>query len=270
MDETLARDGVVVVRDALDPGEVQRVLDVFEYGRAHPSPGAYTVYPETGATFYIDTFNAKNWDAYVPAFRDTAVPDIVSGLWGSEDVWFFYEQLFLKEGGSMRRTPWHQDSSYLPLEGQHIAVVWIPLDPLDEESSLEFVRGSHTGPLYNTSAFDATDDTRPVIDDGTLPRLPDVQATRDDYDIISWAVEPGDVIVFHANVLHGGAPTRPGQRRRTVSLRYFGDDAVFAPRPRPAQDPEGKRVSRTLADAFSSIPPGAPFRDPMFRKVRPR
>ena len=82
MDETLARDGVVCVRDALSPDEVRRVLDVFEYGREHPSPGAYAVYPETGATFYIDTFNAANWDAYEPAYRDTAVPDIVADLWG--------------------------------------------------------------------------------------------------------------------------------------------------------------------------------------------
>ena len=269
MNQDLARDGVVCVREALDADEVQRVLDVYEYGRAHPSPGAYSVYQDTGATFYIDTFNAANWDAYVPAYRDTAVPDVVADLWGSPDVWFFYEQLFLKEGdASMRRTPWHQDSSYLPVDGQHVAVVWIPLDALDEETSLEFVRGSHEGPMYNTSAFDPTDDTRPVVE-GTLPRLPDIEGSRDDYDIVSFAVEPGDVVVFHANVLHGGAPTRPGQRRRTVSLRYFGDDATFAPRSAPATDPEGARASGTLADAFSSIEPGAKFRHPLFRKVRP-
>lgn len=258
------------MRGALDADEVQRILDVYEYGRAHPSPGAYSVYQETGATFYIDTFNAANWDAYVPAYRDTAVPDVVSGLWGSPDVWFFYEQLFLKEGGAMRRTPWHQDSSYLPVDGDHVAVVWIALDPLDEETSLEFARGSHSGPLYNTSAFDPTDDTKPIVDDGTLPRLPDIESARDEHDIVSFAVEPGDIVVFHANVLHGGAPTRPGQRRRTVSLRYFGEDATFAPRLRPAEDPEGARASGTLADAFSSIEPGAPFRHPLFRKVRPR
>jgi ectoine hydroxylase-related dioxygenase (phytanoyl-CoA dioxygenase family) len=170
----------------------------------------------------------------------------------------------------MRRTPWHQDSSYLPVDGRHIAVVWISLDALDDASSLEFVRGSHRGPLYNTSAFDATDDTEPIVDDGFLPRLPDIEVVRDTYDLVSFAVEPGDVVVFHANVLHGGAPTRPGQRRRTVSLRYFGEDAVFAPRTRPAEDPEGARASGTIADAFVSIAPGAPFRHPMFRKVRPR
>jgi hypothetical protein len=264
----LDEHGVVVLRGALTADELARVEDVYEYGRAHPSPGAYTVYPETGATFYIDTFNAANWDAYVPAFRDTSVPDHVQRLWGSEDVWFFYEQLFLKEGGSMRRTPWHQDSSYLPVAGDNVAVCWISLDPLEEDESLEFVRGSHRGPMFNTSAFDANDDTKPILDDLDLPRLPDVEAARDDYDIVSWAVEPGDMVVFHANVLHGGAPTRPGRRRRTVSLRYFGDDAVFAPRQRIATDPEGKRVATTLASAFGEMQPGAPFRHPMFHKVR--
>jgi ectoine hydroxylase-related dioxygenase (phytanoyl-CoA dioxygenase family) len=260
----------VLLRAALSPDELGAVEHVYEYGRAHPSPGAYSVYPETGATFSIDTFNAANWDHYVAAYADTSLPDQVASLWGSEDVWFFYEQLFLKEGGSMRRTPWHQDSSYLPVAGEHVAVCWISLDPLTEDESLEFVRGSHTGPMFNTSAFDATDDTKPADESLDLPRLPDIEATRDDFDIVSWAVEPGDVIVFHANVLHGGAPISPGRRRRTVSLRYFGSDAVYAPRRRIATDPEGKRVSVELASAFGDMNAGEPFRSPLFRKVRPR
>jgi hypothetical protein len=266
----LATDGVVLLRGALSPDEVAAVQHVYDYGVAHPSPGAYSVYPETGATFYIDTFNAANWDHYVEAYRDTSVPDHVAALWGSEDVWFFYEQLFLKEGGSMRRTPWHQDSSYLPVGGNHVAVCWITLDPLTAEESLEFVKGSHRGPMFNTSAFDSTDDTKPADESIDLPRLPDVESSRDEFDIVSWAVEPGDMVVFHANVLHGGAPTTPGRRRRTVSLRYFGDDATYSPRQRIATDPEGKRVATTLASAFGDMAPGAPFRSPLFRKVRPR
>ena len=270
INEDLARDGVVLLRGALTPGEVAAVEHVYEYGRAHPSAGAYTVYPETGATFYIDTFNAANWDAYVEAYRDTSVPDHVAALWDCDDVWFFYEQLFLKEGGSMRRTPWHQDSSYLPVAGDHVAVCWITLDPLTEEESLEFVRGSHQGPMFNTSAFDAADDTKPADETLDLPRLPDIEAARDEFDIVSWAVEPGDMVVFHANVLHGGAPISPGRRRRTVSLRYFGADAVYEPRRRIATDPEGKRVSVELASVFGDMQAGDPFRSPLFRKVRPR
>lgn len=270
MDETLARDGVVLLRGALSPAEVAEVEHVFDHGRANPSPGAYTVYPETGATFYIDTFNSANWPAYEWAFRDSSLPDRLAELWGCDDVWFFYEQLFLKEGGSMRRTPWHQDSSYLPVAGQHVAVCWITLDPLTAEESLEFVKGSHLGPMYNTSAFDAEDDTKPILEDLDLPRLPDIEADRGAHDIVSWAVEPGDVVVFHANVLHGGAPTTPGRRRRTVSLRYFGEDATYQPLQRVATDPEGKRVSSTLASAFGgSMEPGAPFRHELFHQVRP-
>lgn len=266
----LARDGVVLLKAALDAAELRAVEDLYEHGRANPSPGAYTVYPETGATFYIDTFNAASWPAYVPAFRDTSVPDHVARLWGCDDVWFFYEQLFLKEGGAMRRTPWHQDSSYLPVDGQHVAVCWISLDPLTADESLEFVRGSHTGPMFNTSAFDAADDTKPILDDLDLPRLPDVEAAREDHDIVSWPIEPGDMVVFHANALHGGAPTTPGRRRRTVSLRYFGEDATYRPLRRVATDPEGTRVATTLTSVFGEMEPGAPFRHPMFHKVRPR
>jgi ectoine hydroxylase-related dioxygenase (phytanoyl-CoA dioxygenase family) len=122
--------------------------------------------------------------------------------------------------------------------------------------------------MFNTSAFDPDDDTRPADETLDLPRLPDIEASRDDFDLVSWAVEPGDVVVFHANVLHGGAPTRPGRRRRTVSLRYFGADATYSPRQRIATDPEGKRVATTLASAFGEMEPGAPFRSPLFRKVR--
>jgi hypothetical protein len=55
-----------------------------------------------------------------------------------------------------------------------------------------------------------------------------------------------------------------------VSLRYFGDDAVFEPRRRLATDPEGRRVSVELASAFGDMQAGEPFRSPLFRKVRPR
>jgi ectoine hydroxylase-related dioxygenase (phytanoyl-CoA dioxygenase family) len=264
---TLATDGAVFLPGALDADEIDRVRALFDHGEAHPSPGAYEVYGGGDGRFRIDTFHAANWPAYVPAYAETKVPDLVAALWGSSDeVWFFYEQLFRKEG-PMRRTPWHQDSTYLPTDGAHIAVVWIPLDELDAETSLEFVRGSHLGPMYNTSAFNEADDTLPIIDDAAFPRLPDIEADRDSWDIVSWAAVPGDVVVFHANTLHGGSPARAGQLRRTVSLRYFGTDATVGERPGITVNPEGERVSATLAGRLGGEI-GEPFRHPMFHKVR--
>ena len=108
------------------------------------------------------------------------------------------EQLFLKEGGRSRRTPWHQDTSYLRMKGTQLVACWISLDPLPREHCLEFgVRGSHRGVLHNGSAFADDDETAPLYKHSPLPRLPDIQARRDEFDIVSWDVTPGDIIVFH-------------------------------------------------------------------------
>jgi ectoine hydroxylase-related dioxygenase (phytanoyl-CoA dioxygenase family) len=173
-------------------------------------------------------------------------------------VWYFGEQLFLKEGGSSRRTPWHQDTSYLRILGSQMVAVWVSLDPLPAEHSLEFVRGSHLGTLYNGSAFAAHDDTAPLYKRSLLPRLPDIQAARDEFDILSWPVYPGDLLVFHLGILHGGAGTEPGLRRRTLSLRFLGPDVTFDGRPR---DEVGEQAGNdaALAGAYGSLQHGDPF-----------
>jgi hypothetical protein len=72
-------------------------------------------------------------------------------------------------------------------------------------------------------------------------------------------------------MLHGGAPTHCGTRRRTLSLRFFGDDAVYALRPgmggkrRVVEDPEASVFAR----AAGALSPGDPLRHPGFPKLRP-
>ena len=267
----LEHDGVVCVRGALDARSLEMARTAFDWSLTHPSPAANR-YAGGEGTFYQDLANPKAQAAYRDVIERSNAADIVAALWGSDDVWFMYEQVFLKEGGESRRTPWHQDSSYLPVDGTRIAVMWISFDSVAKQDSLEFVRGSHRGPMYDGSRFDPKDDTAPIYGDGSLPRLPNIEAERNRWDIVSWAVEPGDVLVFHPGVLHGGAPTHVGTRRRTLSLRFFGSDAVYALRPgmsasnRPADDPEGSVFRRAAA----ALAPGDPLRHPGFPKVRPR
>ena len=168
--------------------------------------------------------------------------ELITGLWDDPAIWFMYEQVFLKEGGENRRTPWHQDAPYLSVEGDHLAVVWISFDHVTKADSLEFVRGSHRATLFNTSAFDPNDETVPIYEG--LPRLPDIEADRSRFDIVSWAVEPGDVLVFHPAMLHGGAPTHPGGRRRTLTLRFFGRDAVYVDAAGQRRGADGRGAAR--------------------------
>jgi ectoine hydroxylase-related dioxygenase (phytanoyl-CoA dioxygenase family) len=256
-----ACDGVVHLPGALDAEALAQALAAYEWSLANPGPGAARFAQVTDSTFYQDLYNPRCLEGYAPMLKTSPVPTLLAGLWGAPDVWFMYEQVFLKEGGETRRTPWHQDSSYLAVAGDDLAVAWITFDALTAPESLEFVRGSHKGVLYNGSRFELGDDTAPTLPGSPLPRLPDIEAARGDWDIVSWAVEPGDLIIFHPAMLHGGAPTHAGKRRRTLTLRFFGTDAVYDKRPGPA----GPRVS----GFHERLRQGEPFRDPSFLRLLP-
>lgn len=258
--DTYARDGVVKIENALSKDWLAQAESLFEWSIAHPGPGAATLFGGTEGAFRHDLCNPNAPQAYAEFLEASPVADLVSGLWGGSPVWFMYEQIFLKEGVSARRTPWHQDAPYLAVNGAHIAVVWITFEPLSREESLEFIRGSHKGPLFDGSRFDPEDETAPIFGHG-LPRLPDIEADRAAHDIVGWAVEPGDVIVFHPAVLHGGGAAPKGGKRRTLSLRFFGEDAWYAERPGPA----GPRV----AGVHEALAPGMRFRHPAFLSLRP-
>ncbi len=279
LSEEFRENGVVLIERALDPASLQTAEEAYNWSLAHPSPGSSNfVSKDSAATFYQDLANPQALAAYRKMLEASPAADIAAALWGTPEVWFMYEQVFLKEGGESRRTPWHQDSSYLPIDGNDIAVVWISFQPVAKDNSLEFVRGSHRGVLYDGSSFDPNDDTAPLYGNGVLPRLPNIEAERAKWDIVSWAVQPGDVVVFHPAMLHGGAPTHGSIRRRTLSLRFFGEDATYVRRPTgveattpPFRRDPGKEDTRSaLAKLPETLTPGDPFRHPEFLKLRPR
>lgn len=254
-----ARDGVVPLHGALAPDQLAAALAAWDWSLARPGPRASRIRQATEGTFYNDLFNPDCLTGYREMLEASPLPAQVAKLWGHGPVWFMYEQVFLKEGEAARRTPWHQDSSYLTIAGPDLAVVWIPFEPLPAEASLEFIRGSHRGPLFNGSRFELGDDTAPLHPQSALPRLPDIEADRAAHDIVSWAVEPGDVIVFHPQILHGGAATSGGARRRTLTLRFFGEDSVYDPRDGGAGPP--------ISGFHKRMKAGEPFRDPSFLQL---
>ena len=255
----LDNDGAIHLPGALDASALAEAQAAFDWSLAHPGPGATRFAQATDLLFYNDLYNPDCLTGYRAMLQASPLPAAIARLWGSQHIWFMYEQVFLKEGGETRRTPWHQDSSYLAIGGPHVAVAWISFDPVTKADCLEFVRGSHKGVLYNGSRFELGDDTAPLHPNAAAPRLPDIEADRAKWDILSWAVEPGDVLLFHPAILHGGAPTHPGLRRRTLSLRFFGDQSFYEQREGPA----GPRVS----GLHQRLKPGEPFRDPSFLEL---
>lgn len=266
-----AAHGVVRIPAAFSRAQVGAAQRLFDWSIANPGPYAGDVLAGAEGSFFQDHANPEALPHYRDFAMETGLAPLIAAVLGTRNLWLLYEQVWRKEGGATRRTPWHQDLPYVPMAGHHMATAWISLDPVAEAASLEFVRGSHQGPLYNPTTFSASDERAAMFADGIWPSLPEIEASRNDFPIVRWAVEPGDILLFHPAMLHGGAPTAAGQRRRTISLRVFGDDVTCCPRP----DQGIAEVDRLAADEacgdpiriLAGKPEGFPFRHPAFAKI---
>jgi ectoine hydroxylase-related dioxygenase (phytanoyl-CoA dioxygenase family) len=148
-------------------------------------------------------------------------------------VQMFHDHILVKEPGTSKATPWHQDGPYYFVGGQQNVSFWSPLDPVTE-ASLRCVAGSHkwakpvlpTRWLAEESFYPNEDDYMPV---------PDPEA--EGMEIREWAMEPGDAVAFNFGILHGARGNDSHQRRRAFSLRLVGDDARYVERPGPTSPP---------------------------------
>lgn len=270
MKRDFSSNGAIVVRGLFEPDQLRRVRQSFDYGISHPSPTAGQVFAGTEHAHFNDFSNPENADHYIGMIKELGLHDFMASLWDSENVWFLGEELFIKSGGKSGRSPWHQDTSYLAAVGDHLANIWISFESLPRENALEIVRGSHRGIQYDGAAYtDPSDPTRPVWGEGSFPRLPDIEADRKknpaSWDVISWALEPGDALVLHSGALHGGAPvTLACPTRHTLVLRFFGDKLFY--RPLPSTKPDYFIDMRECDD--KSMTPGAPFRSSYYAQLR--
>jgi ectoine hydroxylase-related dioxygenase (phytanoyl-CoA dioxygenase family) len=177
---------------------------------------------------------------------------------GSRQVRLFHDHMLVKEPGTMQPTRWHQDQPFYDVEGFDNCSMWMPVDPVERESTLEFVAGSHRQGWLMPRSF--MDDQAQWFEEGSLQEIPDVESHRDEHDIRSWAMQPGDVVFFHMLTLHHAYGVPGKNRRRAFSLRFLGDDMVHAPRP------------WTCSPDFSGhelhIPAGAPLDHPSFPVLR--
>jgi hypothetical protein len=181
-------------------------------------------------------------------------PEIAAELLGGDHVNFFGDQIFVKEPGTRERTAFHQDATYFEIDGDQCCVLWIPVDPVPlENGAMMYVRGSHrTGKLYQPNVF---------VSQAPLPgaqgeMLPDIEGHMDDYDLVHFEVEPGDVIVHHYRTVHGaGGNSSRYQVRRAASIRYCGDDIRFQTRP---WAPRQLHHTQKLGDGDRLGPPDFP------------
>ena len=180
--------------------------------------------------FLIDTAISARLKEFRRFTHHGAGAEIAGQLLQSREVRFFGDQTFVKEPGTRERTAIHQDATYFEIDGNDCCVLWVPVDPVTvDNGAMVYVRGSHRdGKLYKPNVF-VSQTSLPGAEGETLP---DIDGHPDDYDLVHFNVEPGDVIVHHFRTLHGsGGNLSRYQPRRAASIRYCGDDIHFKKRP---------------------------------------
>lgn len=253
-----ARDGVVPVRQAIGADWTDRMLRAIDAIAAQPA-GEYVADTGRGGDVRSRSFDGRYmWrqHADIRAFAfEAGLGRLAGQAMGATAVRFYFDHLFIKEPRTEAPTPWHQDIPYWPFTGQQVCSTWVALTANDVESSaLEFVRGSHRwGKHYRPKVFIDDKAGADWIGASDDEECPDIEAQRDAYDILSFAVEPGDALLFSAHVLHSARGNQSATARRVaISLRFLGDDAIWDPR--PGTDP-------IVAQADVCVRPGELARD---------
>jgi ectoine hydroxylase-related dioxygenase (phytanoyl-CoA dioxygenase family) len=221
------RDGAVLIKglwanwvDTLRAGIDRNMAEPSEYAAENLKPGE-------GGRFFDDYCNWTRIPEFEDVIRGSDVADVAARLMGSGYVQLFHDHVLVKEPGTSKPTPWHQDQPYYFVGGRQNVSFWSPLDPV-REASLRCVSGSHLWPrevmptrwVAETSFYPDPELYMPVPD-------PDAEGMT----VLEWQMEPGDAVAFNYRTLHGARGNNAGTRRRAFSLRLVGDDARYVERP---------------------------------------
>lgn len=227
------RDGVVLVKGLFN-AHVDTIRAGIERNMTNPGPyAAENLKDGEAGRFFDDYCNWTRIPEFEEVIRTSPAAEVAADLMMSNRVQMFHDHVLVKEPGTSKPTPWHQDGPYYFVEGRQTVSFWSPMDAVTD-ASLRCVSGSHawekpvlpTRWLAETSFYPDEEKYMPVPD-------PDA----DGMDIKEWEMAPGDAVAFNFGTLHGARGNRTAARRRAFSLRLIGDDARYVERSGPTSPP---------------------------------
>lgn len=206
----------------------------------HADQDARPLYEEDDHTdeglFYYDVGGWKRHREIRDVAFDSALPEAVASLLRSETVNFWEDTTFVKAPHTRLKTPFHQDKSYFQISGDQCVIAWIPIDPANEANGVtRYIRGSH---LWDETFAPNMFLSQTVFPGAPDKKCPDIEGDEDNWDIISFDVEPGDVVIHHVMTVHGAGGNQTDLPRRAISFRYTGDDVRYLNKPGALPQPD--------------------------------
>lgn len=157
---------------------------------------------------------------------DPALLELLSSLMG-DDVKLFQSINFLT--GSEQRT--HSDSIHMttfPLGG--LLGVWIALEDIGTDNGpLHYYPGSHVLPYYLNSDYDNEGNWLMIgnKDYKEYEQMLDRKIKEHHIPKQVFTAKKGDLLIWHANLLHGGEPhTNKQKTRKSMVYHYFASNSI--------------------------------------------
>lgn len=212
--------GYVVARGLFSLEETVRFREHFttlrESGASYPGDDA-GINPSSNDPLkrYPRMIQMHRWDEIAMQFMlDARIGEWLNALVGVEPL-AVQTMLYFKPAGA-RGQALHQDNYYLRVQPGTCMAAWLALDHCDEANGcMQVVSGSHTWPILCSVKAD----TSQSFTDVTVP-LPDgIEATP-------VLMEPGDMLFFNGQIVHGSFPNTTQDRfRRALIGHYIHADA---------------------------------------------
>lgn len=264
--EGFDRDGAFILRDIIHADWVEFMREAVARMMANPSPTALDYAQGQGPQFFTQTWG---WliDEGLRALvlRGPARDIAVQVLAPTDHVNLVMDQIFVKEAGTSKTTPWHQDYPYGNFAGDQVVRIWMPLDEVTADSgAVHYLKGSHRwGRVFHPVMF--LDPEASARQETPWERPPDFDAEYDRYDWLVGECKPGDAILHHQLTVHGGPANTSTRGRRAVTVNYASAEVTWEPRPFT-----GARMKAIAGHVpFPRLQPGGPIESELYPRVWP-
>ena len=218
--------GAIVIKDVFRPW-IDLLRTGFEKVLKEPGPHARENVKNEEGRFFEDYCNWQRINEFKKFAEESPAAQIVAEATGSKSIQLFHEHIFLKNSGTAKETPWHQDMPYYCVDGNDTGSFWIPLDPISKNNSLQVLLGSHKFPkLIRPTKWS---NNQPWYkDDNNFMDMPDVKSMKK--NILNPKMNLGDAILFNFKVLHSSSGNSEKIPRKAFSMRFIGDDVRYIDR----------------------------------------
>jgi ectoine hydroxylase-related dioxygenase (phytanoyl-CoA dioxygenase family) len=230
------RDGVVKIKGAMTASQIEELDRSITPYLARRKLKNKLMF---GDSHFFTRPNVWKTDPYfLQLVQQPMFINLAARLLKSNRINLLMDMLFVKSASCKKEFGWHQEHSYTPTQGDMLISFWMATENVSlDDGGLQFIKGSHRWTekfrlppkLIPVSKFlpQYWGKSKTEVFSGRTCEESDLYSKD---DVVSFDVEPGDILAFPGNTLHRSGPNWADNiDRKGYVIRYTGDDVTYRP-----------------------------------------